>query len=106
MGQMRNIIYIINPISGTGSQRDLEKLIEQRSRLAGFDFEIFPSVASGDYSFILPVIREKKITDVVVAGGGKRRKLEAGCIEAIEVSFWYNYVACTDNMMLLARKIY
>src|SRR5258708_39224207 len=78
MGQMRNIIYIINPISGTGSQRDLEKLIEQRSRLAGFDFEIFPSVASGDYSFLLPVIREKKITDVVVAGGDGRKKQRLG----------------------------
>lgn len=66
---MRNIIYIINPISGTGAQRGLEKLIEQKSKSAGLNFEIFPSVTSGDYSFLLPIIKEKKITDVVIAGG-------------------------------------
>ena len=63
---MRNIIYIINPISGTGAQRGLEKLIEQKSKSAGLNFEIFPSVTSGDYSFLLPIIKEKKITDVVI----------------------------------------
>ena len=32
-------------------------------------FHIFPSVASGDYSFLHSIIKEEKITDVVIAGG-------------------------------------
>jgi len=66
---MRKIIYIINPISGTGVQKGLEKLIEKKTIAAGISFQIFPSVASGDYSFLLPIIKEQKITDVVIAGG-------------------------------------
>jgi diacylglycerol kinase (ATP) len=66
---MRNIIYIINPISGTRAQKGLEKLIEQKTKAAGIPFRIFPSVSSGDYSFLLPIIKEQKETDVVIAGG-------------------------------------
>ena len=66
---MRNIIYIINPISGTGTKKILEQLIEQKTKAAGIPFQIFPSVASGDYTFLLPIIKEQKITDVVIAGG-------------------------------------
>jgi YegS/Rv2252/BmrU family lipid kinase len=73
---MRNIIYIVNPISGTGyyanrqaGKKDLEQFIDQKTKAAGIPFQIFPSVASGDYTFLLPIIKEKKITDVVIAGG-------------------------------------
>jgi diacylglycerol kinase (ATP) len=66
---MRNIIYIINPISGTGAQNGLEQLIEQKTKAAGIRFQIFPSVESGDYTFLLPIIKEQKITDVIIAGG-------------------------------------
>ncbi|MCC7401416.1 MAG: YegS/Rv2252/BmrU family lipid kinase [Chitinophagaceae bacterium] len=65
----RKIIYIINPISGTRVKADLEKLIVQKTKEAGISFEIFPSVAGGDYSFLPPVIKEKKITDIIIAGG-------------------------------------
>ncbi len=73
---MRNIIYIINPVSGTkthayrqAGKKGLEQLIAQKSKERGISFEIFPSIASGDYSFLQPIIKEKKITDVVIAGG-------------------------------------
>src|SRR5258706_5652292 len=66
---MRNIIYIINPVSGTKTKKGLEKLIARGSKERGIAFDIFPSVARGDYSFLLPLIKEKKITDVVIAGG-------------------------------------
>jgi diacylglycerol kinase (ATP) len=66
---MRNIIYIINPISGTGTKKILEQLIEQKTKATGIPFQIFPSVASGDYTFLLPIIKKQKITDVVIAGG-------------------------------------
>jgi diacylglycerol kinase (ATP) len=66
---MRHIIYIINPVSGTRTKTDLQILIEQASQQRNIPFLIFPSVASGDYSFLLPIIEEKKITDIVIAGG-------------------------------------
>jgi diacylglycerol kinase (ATP) len=66
---MRNIIYIINPIAGTRVKKDLQQFIEKKTAEAGIAFQIFPSVASGDYSFLHSIIREKKITDVVIAGG-------------------------------------
>ncbi len=66
---MRRIIYIINPISGTRTKKGLQELIEKNTNAAGIPFRIFPSVASGDYSFLHSVIKEEKITDVVIAGG-------------------------------------
>lgn len=66
---MRHIIYIINPVSGTRPKTELQILIERTNQQRNIPYLIFPSVASGDYSFLLPIIREKKITDVIIAGG-------------------------------------
>ena len=66
---MRHIIYIINPISGTRTKKDLQQFIEKKTAEQDIPFYVFPSVASGDYSFLHPVIKEQKITDVVIAGG-------------------------------------
>ncbi len=66
---MRNICYIINPIAGTRAKKDLQAFIETASTKAGIPFMILPSVADGNYDFLHPIIKEKKITDVVVAGG-------------------------------------
>lgn len=65
----RNIIYIINPISGTRTKKDLQQLIEKKTAEQNIPFQIFPSVASGDYSFLHPIIKEQKITDIIIAGG-------------------------------------
>src|SRR6266498_474924 len=65
----RHIIYIINPISGIRRKSGLQKLIEEQTKKENIPFKVFPSVASGDYSFLRPIINEEKITDVVVAGG-------------------------------------
>jgi len=65
----RNFLYIINPISGTRSKKNLREVIEQKTREQNIPYQIFPSVASGDYSYLHPIIREEKITDVIIAGG-------------------------------------
>jgi diacylglycerol kinase (ATP) len=65
----RKIIYIINPISGTKSKSDLQKFVEAETKQKGFAFLVFPSVADGNYSFLHSIIKEEKITDVVIAGG-------------------------------------
>jgi diacylglycerol kinase (ATP) len=65
----RHIIYIINPIAGTRTKKDLQSFIEQKTKEKGIPFLSFPSVASGDYSFLYPIIKENKTTDIVIAGG-------------------------------------
>lgn len=65
----RNIIYILNPISGARTKTGLQKLIEEKTKKEDIPFKIFPSVESGDYSFLRSIIHEENITDVVVAGG-------------------------------------
>ncbi len=66
---MRKIIYIINPISGTKAKKDLQAFIEKMTAARNIPFKVFPSVASGDYSFLFPVIKEEAFTDIVIAGG-------------------------------------
>ena len=65
----RSIIYVINPISGTRKKKDLQEYIEKTTAAKKIPFQVFPSVASGDYSFLHSIIKEKKITDIVIAGG-------------------------------------
>ena len=65
----RHILYIINPVSGTGRKNDLQQLIKRKTEEKKIPFIIYPSVANGDYSLLLPVIAKEKITDVVIAGG-------------------------------------
>jgi YegS/Rv2252/BmrU family lipid kinase len=65
----RHILYIINPISGTKRKSSLQELIEKKTKAAGFEYTVHPSVAENDYYFLHDVISEKKITDIVIAGG-------------------------------------
>jgi diacylglycerol kinase (ATP) len=68
-GMPRHIIYIINPISGTRTKKDLQSFIEQTTKEKKIPFRVFPSLASGDYSFLFPLIKKENTTDVVIAGG-------------------------------------
>lgn len=65
----RKILYIVNPISGGGSKSALQELIKVRTQAAGIPFEIYPSVASGDYTFLDEVITSVGYTDIAIAGG-------------------------------------
>jgi diacylglycerol kinase (ATP) len=66
---MRHIVYIINPISGTGGKASLQTLVEQKTSAVGIKFSIHYSVANGDYSFLYPFIKQQGVTDIVIAGG-------------------------------------
>lgn len=65
----RKLLYIVNPISGTKNKSSLRELIEEKTIAAEFEFAIYPSVADGNYSFLAPIIKEEKFTDVIIAGG-------------------------------------
>ena len=83
----RKFLYIINPISGTRSKKSLEEIIRTETKKIGFPFFIYPSVAGGDYSFLYPIIKEKKITDVIIAGGDGTINQAVNSLRKQEVQF-------------------
>lgn len=100
----RNIIYIINPISGTRSKKDLQAFVEQKTKQQKIPFQIHPSVASGDYSFLIPVIKQQAITDVVIAGGDGTVSQVVSSLMECNVNF--GIIPCgSGNGLALAAKI-
>src|SRR5688572_6712347 len=65
----RRLLYIINPISGGRNKQTLQERIRLYTKKAGLSFEIFPSVVNGDYSYLDELIKSKKFTQIVIAGG-------------------------------------
>ncbi|MBN8673112.1 MAG: YegS/Rv2252/BmrU family lipid kinase [Chitinophagales bacterium] len=101
---MRKIIYIINPISGTRTKKDLQAFVEQQTKAKGIPFQIFPSVASGDYSFLLPIIEEEQITDVVIAGGDGTVSQVVNSLMKTNINF--GIIPCgSGNGLAFAAKI-
>lgn len=83
----RNIIYIVNPISGTRTKKNLQQVIEEKTAEKKIKYQIFPSVASGDYSFLHSIIRQQKITDVVIAGGDGTVSQVVNNLMSLDVNF-------------------
>ncbi len=101
---MRKIIYIINPVSGTRTKKDLQAFVEQQTKAKGIPFQVFPSVASADYSFLLPIIEEEKITDVVIAGGDGTVSQVVNSLMKTDVNF--GIIPCgSGNGLAFAAKI-
>jgi diacylglycerol kinase family enzyme len=65
----RHIVFLVNPISGTRNKTGIEEAIRLKTAVQGIAFRIFPTVASGDYSFLKDYLIENAVTDVVIAGG-------------------------------------
>ncbi|MBI3137159.1 MAG: YegS/Rv2252/BmrU family lipid kinase [Sphingobacteriales bacterium] len=83
----RHILYIINPIAGTRTKKSLQQFIEKKTKEAGIPCHVFPSVAGGDYAFLLPIIKEQGVTDVVVAGGDGTISQVIGSLMQCPVNF-------------------
>ncbi len=83
----RHIIYIINPVSGTTTKKKLQQLIEEKTGAKKIPFQVFPSVASGDYTFLQTLITEQKITDIVIAGGDGTVSQVVGSLLHLNVNF-------------------
>lgn len=65
----RKIVYLINPVSGTGKKEGLEKMIGQKTQSKSIPFEILYTNAAGDYEYLKDKIANEAVTDVVMAGG-------------------------------------
>ena len=65
----RRIIFLLNPIAGTGNRSKIKRLIEKKLTALGADFKIYPTSAEGNYDDIRYKILHEGVTDIVVAGG-------------------------------------
>jgi YegS/Rv2252/BmrU family lipid kinase len=100
----QRIIYIINPIAGTRTKKDLQQYIAKTTKEKGIPFHIFPSVASGDYTFLQSIIKEENITDVVIAGGDGTVSQVVNSLMKEDVNF--GIIPCgSGNGLALAAKI-
>ena len=48
----RNIVYFINPISGTRGKDKLLQLIDEKTRFHKIAYQIIPTNAAGNYNFL------------------------------------------------------
>jgi diacylglycerol kinase (ATP) len=79
-------------------------MIERSTAAKNIPFQVFPSVASGDYSFLHPIIKEQKVTDVVIAGGDGTVSQVAGNLMDLNVNF--GIIPCgSGNGLAFAAKI-
>lgn len=83
----RKLLYIVNPISGTGNKASLKEIIEANTTAAGIEFAIYPSVESGDYSFLLSIVREQNFTDVIIAGGDGTINQAVSVLRKLKIHF-------------------
>ena len=100
----RNIIYLINPISGTNEKKQLVEIIEERTRKQFFAFQILPTNVEGDYHFLKDKIAHERITDVVICGGDGTVSQIAGALidESINIGI---IPMGSGNGLALAAKI-
>jgi diacylglycerol kinase (ATP) len=65
----RKLVYLVNPVSGTSKKDGVIKMVEEKTKKKGLDFEILHTSASGNYDFLKDKIKAQAITDVVLVGG-------------------------------------
>lgn len=66
---MRHFLYLINPISGTRSKKNIRQLAESMTKSAGVEFSTLPSSPNGDYQYTREYIQKNNITAIIIAGG-------------------------------------
>jgi diacylglycerol kinase family enzyme len=83
----RKLLYIINPIAGNGSRGLLRKLIEERTRKAGFEFECHDSAIGGAYDELISYAPLAGFTDIIIAGGDGTINQVVGAFRHLDLPF-------------------
>ena len=65
----RKLIYLINPISGTGTKGLLLEIIKNKTAEKNIPFEILHTNAEGNHNYVKEKITTEKITDIIICGG-------------------------------------
>ena len=80
---MRHIVYLINPISGTGGKKSLKTLISRLTEEQRIHYSIVDTHPTGDYHFLREKIKMEFVTDVVVAAGDGTVRQVAKALQVI-----------------------
>jgi diacylglycerol kinase (ATP) len=83
----RRIIYLTNPISGTRNKKEMLQLVEEKTQRQGIPYEILPTNAAGNYSFLKEKIKAEGITDIVICGGDGTVSQAAAALRFEPVNF-------------------
>ena len=83
----RKFIFLVNPVSGTGSKKLLPELIEAAAKKHRAFYKVLPTVASGDYHYVKQQIKEEGFTDVIICGGDGSVNTVVQDLRQIEVNF-------------------
>jgi YegS/Rv2252/BmrU family lipid kinase len=84
----RKIVYLINPVSGTQKKDEIKKLIHEITTAKNIPFEIIPTNASGNYSFLKEKIESEAITDLAIVGGdGTINQIVGSLHNVVDINF-------------------
>jgi diacylglycerol kinase (ATP) len=100
---VRKIIYLLNPISGTKKKEKVKDLIIRKTRAEGIEFKILPSRADGLYDDLREMIRNEKITDVVICGGDGTLNAVASALQGVHVNIGIIPIGSGNSLALAAR---
>ena len=65
----RKFVYLINPISGTKAKDLTLEIIKKKTAAENISFEILPTNAEGNYTYLHEKVIAEKITDIIICGG-------------------------------------
>jgi YegS/Rv2252/BmrU family lipid kinase len=65
----RNILFLVNPISGTRTKEKIIAFISEKLNAANISFSIDYTNATGNYTLLKEQVVAKRITDIVIVGG-------------------------------------
>jgi diacylglycerol kinase (ATP) len=99
----RNIIYLINPVSGITKKSSLVELIIKKTKEKKIQFDIVYTNAEGDYEFLKKKIQEEKITDIIICGGDGTVNGVAASLLGVDVNIGIIPVGSGNGLAFTAK---
>ena len=65
----RNFLIFINPVSGTTNKKKIQSYLQEKLTTLHYQYEILPTNAFRNYSFLKEKISNENITDIIICGG-------------------------------------
>jgi len=100
----RKLLYIINPIAGTGAVTELEHCIQKEQASVALPYTIEYSNADGNYQALIEKIKNELFTDVIIAGGDGTVNQVINALRELPVQFGIIPVG-SGNGLARAAKI-
>jgi diacylglycerol kinase (ATP) len=83
----RKMVYLLNPIAGTGNKSYIKDIIIKRTTEQAIPFELLSTSPDGDYRFLEEKIKNDNVTDIIIVGGDGSISQVAGSLRHTGVHF-------------------